>query len=233
MAGSPRRRADPSPAPAGGSTRLVVGRVRGLHGLQGLVRVEVLTDRPEVRFVPGTALFPEGTTTPLTIAEASPVADGPGWWLSFRGIRDRVRAEPLRDVFLEIEVDRAADLEAGQAYWHEVIGAEVLGADERSLGRVADVYRAGESEVYVVRGGPVGEFDLPAVQGIVREFDPAAARIVVNEAALDLDSRPVDAPPPKPRKAHRWSRHGKGRPAGPGSASSAAPPDGSGEADPG
>jgi 16S rRNA processing protein RimM len=147
------------------------------------------------------------------IAESSPVADGPGWWLAFRGIVDRVRAEPLRDLYLEIEVDRAADLDAGQVYWHEVIGAEVFGAGGRSLGHVTDVYRAGESEVYVVGGGPVGEFDLPAVHGIVSEFAPAAGRIAVDEAALDLDARPVDAPPRKPRKVHRWSRHGKGRPA--------------------
>jgi 16S rRNA processing protein RimM len=192
-------------------TRLVVARVRGLHGLGGVVRVEVLTDRPEDRFAVGAVLFPEGGTTALTITEASPVADGPGWWLAFRGIVDRVRAEPLRDAFLEIEVDRAADLAAGQAYWHEVIGAEVFGTGNRSLGRVADVYRAGESEVYVVRGGPVGEFDLPAVHGIILEFAPARGRILVDEAALDLDSRPVDAAPPKPRKVHRWSRHGKGR----------------------
>ncbi len=30
----------------GGSSRLVVGRVRGVHGLRGAVRVEVLTDQP-------------------------------------------------------------------------------------------------------------------------------------------------------------------------------------------
>ena len=38
-----------------GSTRLVVAQVRGLHGLNGAVRVEVLTDRPEARFATGKA----------------------------------------------------------------------------------------------------------------------------------------------------------------------------------
>ncbi len=37
----------------------------------------------EDRFVVGATLFPEGETTPLTIAEASAVADGPGWWMRF------------------------------------------------------------------------------------------------------------------------------------------------------
>jgi 16S rRNA processing protein RimM len=198
--------------PASQATRLAVGLVRGLHGLRGMVRIEVLTDRPEQRLVPGARLFLESEQRPMTIAEAEPVADGPGWWLSLREIRSRTAAERLRDRYLEVEVDRAADLEAGQAYWHEIIGSEVLGAEGRSLGRVVDIYRAGESEVYVVRGEPVGEFDLPAVRGIVTEFAPERGRIVVDEAALALDEQPVDAAPRRPRKAHRWSRHGKGSP---------------------
>ena len=138
------------------------------------------------------------------------MADGPGWWLTLREIRSRNAAERLRERYVEVEVDRAADLEDGQAYWHEIVGSEVLGAEGRSLGRVVDIYRAGETEVYVVRGDAVGEFDLPAVRGIVTEFAPTEGRIVVDEAALALDDRPVDAPLPKPRKPHRWSRHGKG-----------------------
>jgi 16S rRNA processing protein RimM len=161
-------------------------------------------------------LFPEGDRRPLTIAAASPVADGPGWWLTFREISSRNAAERLRDRYLEVEVDRAADLEPGAAYWHEIIGTEVVGEGDRSLGRVVDIYRVGETEVYVVRGEAFGEFDVPAVRGIVTEFAPARGRIAVDEAALDLGGRPVDAPPRKPRRPHRWSRHGKGAPtAGP------------------
>lgn len=156
-------------------------------------------------------LLPEGSTRRLTVASASPVADGPGWWLAFREVRSRTAAEDLREAFLEVEVDRASDLVPGQAYWHEVIGTEVRARDGAVLGRVTDVYRAGETEVYVVRGGPPGEFDLPAVQGIVVEFAPERGRIVVDEAVLDLAAPPVDARAPRPRKVHRWSRHGKGR----------------------
>jgi 16S rRNA processing protein RimM len=209
-----------------GATRLVVGRVRGLHGLHGVVRVEVLTDRPEARFTAGAVVHPEGAERGLTISSADPVADGPGWWLAFREIPNRAAAEALRDVFLEVAVDRAADLQAGQAYWHEVIGSEVRSRDGRVLGTVTDVYRAGEAEVYAVGGGSAGEFDVPAVQGIVVEFAPERGLIVVDEAALDLAAPPVDTPadapadapadepPPRERRRHRWSRHGKGpRPA--------------------
>lgn len=201
-------------------TRLVVAQVRGLHGLDGTVRVEVLTDRPEARFGAGAVLHREGDGQPLTITAAQPVEDGPGWRLRFREVPDRTSAERLREAYLEVEVDRAADLDAGAAYWHEVIGSTVLDSTGAVLGAVADVYRVGESEVYVVRGGPVGEFDLPAVRDVITTFAPERREIVVDEAVLDLGGAPVDGPAPgassaRPRRRHRWSRHGKGpRPAG-------------------
>lgn len=195
-------------------TRLVVAQVRGLHGLSGAVRVEVLTDRPEQRYAVGQVLHVEGDARPLTIAAAQAVEDGPGWRLQFREVPDRSTADRLRDAYLEVVVDRDGDLESGAAYWHEVIGSTVRDSAGAELGRVADVYRAGETEVYVVRGGPPGEFDLPAIRDVITTFAPERGELVVDEAVLDLGGAPVDGPmertPPKPRRRHRWSRHGKG-----------------------
>ena len=196
------------------ATRLVVGQVRGLHGLRGAVRVEVLTDRPEARFARGAVLHVEGDQRPLTVAWARPVEDGPGWRLRFDEVPDRAAAERLRDAYLDIEVDRAADLDAGAAYWHEVVGVTVRDSTGAPLGTVAEVYRAGETEVYVVRGGPQGEFDVPAVRDVITTFAPERGELVVDETVLDLASAPVDAPagaPARaPRRRPRWSRHGKG-----------------------
>ena len=195
-----------------GPTRVAVGLVRGLHGLRGTLRVEVLTDHPERRFAAGATLYLEGESRPLLVESASPVADGPGWWLTLRGVASRNAAERFRERYLEAAVDPAAELGTDEAFWHEVVGSEVLGDAGRSLGRVAEVYRVGENEVYLVRGGPAGEFDLPAVRGIITEFAPREGRIVVDEAALNLED--ADAARPDPAKADRrrprWSRHGKG-----------------------
>ncbi len=198
-------------------TRLVVGRVRGLHGLRGAVRVEVLTDQPEARFAAGQVLHIEGDSRPLTIASAQPVEDGPGWRVHFREVPDRAAAERLREAYLEVAVDRAADLPEGAAYWHEVIGSTVKDSSGATLGTVADVYRAGEAEVYVVRGGPYGEFDLPAIRDVITTFAPERRELVVDEAVLDLEGRAVEAPTAAarpPRRRPRWSRHGKGGGAG-------------------
>ena len=187
--------------------RLVVALVRGVHGLRGAVRVEVLTDRPEARFVPGAVLFREGSDTPLRIASADPVADGPGWRLRFEEIRSREAADTLRGAYLEATLVPDAELGRGEVYWHEVIGAEVRGIDGAELGTVQDVYRVAENEVYIVGGGPYGTFDLPAVRAFIRIFAPRRGEIVVDAEALDLQPpRPRRTDPDRPRAPRRRTR---------------------------
>ncbi len=188
--------------------RLAVGRVRAIHGLRGALRVEILTDRPDERFAVGAHLFREGSADALTIASAH--ADQPGWLVTFQEITDRPGAETLRDAYLEADLSAAQDLPRGEYYWHEVIGTPVLGLDGTALGSVEDVYRAGAAEVFVVRGGPYGEFDLPAVRDFIRVFAPRRGEIVVDADALDL------APPRPSRPRGRKSRRAEQAAAAPG-----------------
>lgn len=192
--------------------RLVVALVRGVHGLRGAVRVEVLTDRPEARFVPGAVLHREGTDRPLTIASAEAVQDGPGWRVRFVEIESREDADTIRGAYLETAVRPDADLGRGEVYWHEVIGTAVRGVDGAELGIVQDIYRVAENEVYVVGGGAYGSFDVPAVRAFVRIFAPRRGEIVVDADALDLQPVKVRrTDPDRPRAPRRTSR--KGRPA--------------------
>ena len=164
--------------------RLVVGRVRGFHGLRGTVRVEPLTDKASDRFKVGRTLFVEGADAPLTIVEAG--QDSVGWRLRFAEVADRTAAETLRDVYLEIVVAPGEQLARGEYYWHQVIGATVSGLDGTVLGKVTDMYRAGGAEVMLVEG-PAGEIDVPLVRPMVRIFAPDRGEIVVDADALGLD----------------------------------------------
>jgi 16S rRNA processing protein RimM len=187
----------------------VVALVRGVHGLNGAVRAEVLTDRPEDRFVAGAVLYREGDGRPLTIASAEAVADGPGWRLRFREVTTRDGADTLRGAYLESVVRPDEDLARGSYYWHEVIGCAVRGIDGEELGMVKDIYRVGETEVFTVDGGAYGSFDLPAVRAFIRIFAPRRGEIVVDAASLDL--RPARSRRPDPDRAkapRRRSRRG-------------------------
>ena len=158
--------------------------MRGLRGLHGQVRVELLTDRPDERFVVGAVLYPEGARKGLIITEAAPVADGPGWWLRFRDVTTRDAAESLRDVYLEIDMPDEPR-EEGRWMWHELEGLAVRSATGDELGTIVELYRAGGAEVFVVRG-PRGELDIPG-----------GAR---------------DRARPRPRARRDDRRHGRARP---------------------
>jgi 16S rRNA processing protein RimM len=181
----------------------VVALVRGVHGLRGAIRVEVLTDDPEKRFAAGSVLQREGSDVPLTIVSAEPVADGPGWRVRFREVPDRNAADALRNAYLEAVVDPARELSRGEYYWHEVVGSAVRGVDGAELGTVRDVYRVAETEVFEVAGGPFGPFDLPAVRDFIRVFAPRRGEIVVDAAALDLQAPPEREAPEDRLRAPR------------------------------
>jgi 16S rRNA processing protein RimM len=163
--------------------RLSVGLVRGVHGLRGAVRVEVLSDNA-ARFEAGNVLHAEGSDRPLTIVSAH--RDGPGLLVRFREIADRPTADGLRDKYLEI--DSTPDtLPADTYYWHDIIGCAVTTETGAEVGTVDDVFRVGGSEVYVVNG-PRGEVLVPAVAAVVKRLDPPNKRIVIDGVALGLDT---------------------------------------------
>ena len=193
--------------------RVTVGLVRGMHGLRGAVRVEVLSDDPE-RFAVGSTLYADGEAEPLTIAWTGPAK--PGLLVRFAELTDRESVEPLRERYLE--ADAQEPLPEGTYYWHQIQGLAVSTTTGEDLGTVVDVFRAGEAEVYVVRGGRLGEVMVPAVKNVVVELDPAAGRMVVDAVALDLPTRPPrrrrrHEATPRERKAARAARAGKQTPA--------------------
>jgi 16S rRNA processing protein RimM len=201
---------------------LVVALVRGAHGLRGVVRVEILTDRPDDRYAVGSVLHREGSDEPLTVTWSSAVADGPGWRLQFGEVFDRAGAEALVGAYLEIEAGPDAVLPRGSYFWHEVLGTPVTSTTGEALGTVRDVYRSGGAEVYVVDGGPYGEFDVPGVRDFVRIFAPRRGEIVVDVEALDLV--PSKAARPNPATARpRAPRRRPGPRRGPAAAGPAAP----------
>ncbi len=164
--------------------RLVVGLVRGIQGLRGALRVEILTDNL-ARFDVGSTLYREGSDEPLTVTSAH--RDGPGLLVRFAEVVDRRTADGLREAYLEATADEP--LTPDSFYWHDIVGSAVTTATGEELGTVADVFRVGEGEVYVVRG-PRGEVLVPAVASVVRELAPLEKRIVVNAEALGLTEEP-------------------------------------------
>ena len=178
--------------------RVAVGLVHGLHGLRGAVRIEVLSDEPH-RFDIGSVLFAEGDEQPLTIAWTGPAK--PGLLVRFEGLDTRESVEHLRQRYLEVVAGPPPE---GSYYWHQIQGLAASTTEGQELGTVVDVFRAGESEVYVVRGGTLGVVLVPSVSNVVVELDVEAGRLVVDPVALDLPKKP-----PRRRRRHEVTRRSR------------------------
>ncbi|MBA2275775.1 MAG: 16S rRNA processing protein RimM [Chloroflexi bacterium] len=183
--------------------RLAVGQVRGVHGLNGALRVEILSDEP-TRFAAGSRLHLEDSDRILTVAWVQD--DGPGLLLRFEEVTSREAADGLRERYLEVP-HPARPLPEGEFYWHELMDVPVLADDGEVLGKVADIFRAGGGEILGVRGGRHGELLVPTVRAVVRELEPRAGRIVVDREALGLQKDPV-ARRPRGRRTTRALRRG-------------------------
>lgn len=181
--------------------RLTVGLVRAIHGLRGAIRVEILSDDPN-RFDVGTTLFADGDDRALTIAWVQ--HSKPGVLLRLDQITTREAAEPMRGRYLEAVVQQP--LPAGRWYWHQIEGIEVSSLTGEHIGKVVEVMRVGDAEVYVVRGGPRGEILVPGVAAMVTELEPAEGRMTVDLAALGLPLEPPQARPPRPPRPPRQVR---------------------------
>ncbi|CAN5756744.1 hypothetical protein BH24CHL8_BH24CHL8_00220 [soil metagenome] len=189
-------------------SRLAVGQVRGVHGLRGVVRVEVLTDDP-ARFEPGRQVHVEDAQQALTVAWVQD--DGPGLLVRFEEITSRDAADALRERYLEVAHPDEM-LPDGEYYWHELMDVPVLTTEGESLGTVVDIFRAGGGEILVVRGGRRGEILVPTVKAVVRELSPHSGRIVVDREALGLEAEPA-APRPRGRRTTRALKRGEALPA--------------------
>jgi 16S rRNA processing protein RimM len=167
---------------------VVVARIGRAHGLRGEVTIEVRTDAPQERFVPG-AQF---TTDPATAGplQLETVRDHNGTLLlGFVSARDRSAAEGLRGVLLLADTDEAGDDEDA---WYEkdLVGLSVVTVSGEPVGEVVALEPRPTQDLLVVRLTDGREALVPFVVAIVPEVDVAGGRVVIDPPAglFDLEA---------------------------------------------
>ncbi|MFT4051759.1 MAG: ribosome maturation factor RimM [Microbacterium sp.] len=168
-------------------TQLRVGRLVKAHGLKGALKLELYTDDPDGRFVPGAAFT-------LQVPEASPwhgktVTVREFRWMNshpvvfFEGVDDRTAAESLVRAILWIDQDESAPVEDDAWFDHQLVGLDVV-RDGKSVGHVVRVDHLPAQDLLVVRAaGLEDEVLVPFVSAIVPDVDVAGGRVVVTPPA--------------------------------------------------
>jgi len=157
---------------------LLVGRIVKPHGIRGEVGVKSLTERPDLRFRPGSELYigpDQSSLQKVVISAARPFKKG--YLVAFENIGNRNEAERIREWSVFILRRNAAKPEEDNYYHHELIGMMLEDDSGNELGRVCAVL---EFEVYdlleIERSGG-DNYYVPLVDEFIHEVDPAAGRI--------------------------------------------------------
>jgi 16S rRNA processing protein RimM len=174
------------------TVEVIVGIVGRPHGIKGEVGIDLRTDEPERRFVPGAILRPEGGGPGLTIES---VRDHSGRLLvRFRECADRSAVERIRGTVLVIDVvddERPADDE--EYYDRQLVDLRVLDASRAEVGRIAHVVHLPGQDLLEVRT-PDGLRLVPFVRALVPEVDLAHGTVRLADVPgllSDLDDTPA------------------------------------------
>ncbi|MGH2583120.1 MAG: ribosome maturation factor RimM [Anaerolineales bacterium] len=154
---------------------VLVGIVRGPHGIQGEVLVEPKTDFPE-SLQKGDVLFLGEEKRPVRIRSRR---DHKGILMSFEEFNS---PEDWRGVRNQLLFRRAIDspkLPEGTYYVHELIGIEVLQENGEPIGFVEDILKTGANQVYVVRETSGKEVLIPSVSEFIRDIDLGNKQMIV------------------------------------------------------
>lgn len=176
-----------------------MGRLTKAHGLKGAIKIELYTDAPERRFVPG-AVFslqvPEDSAwhgKSLELVELKwfnlhPVA-------FFKDVTDRTIAESLIKAILLIEHDPTEDSDEEDAWYdHQLIGLAVM-RDGAKVGTVARLDHLPAQDLLHVETD-AGEVMVPFVKAIVPAVDIAGGTITVTPPQGLFEQLPDDEPAP-------------------------------------
>ncbi|RRO16220.1 ribosome maturation factor RimM [Saccharopolyspora rhizosphaerae] len=171
---------------------LAVGRVVRPHGVRGELVVEVLTDSPELRFVPGSVLglkhrSGQGKKSAQSLTVTAARQHAGRLLVRAEGVDGRDAAEELRGALLTVSADQAESPEDPDEFHDtELIGLRAVLVSGSEVGVVRDVLHSPAGELLSIAvedpDAEKGEREalVPFVAAIVPEVDVDAGKVVLD-----------------------------------------------------
>jgi len=160
---------------------LVIGEVLRPHGVQGELRIRILTDYPErIAELPTVYLGADVESPNLKPYPVAGMRMHQNYGLlRLKGIDNRDKADRLRGQLIMVDIDHAVPLEEGEFYLYELLGLEVRTEEGETLGTISEVIETGANDVYVVDSPRYGEVLIPVTEETVLETNIAAGIVIV------------------------------------------------------
>ena len=162
--------------------RIAVGRINGIWGMKGHVKVTALSTNPERLKADSVVLLHGRPTKILEVVspQGYPI-------IRFQGYPDRTAAELLRDAIIEIDEADLRPLPEDEYYIDDLVGLEVVTTDGEAIGRLTEVLGTGANDVYVVARPGLRDALIPAIGDVVISVDLEAKRMVIDAMPGLLD----------------------------------------------
>ncbi len=167
-------------------SRIILGVITGVHGIQGEVKLKSFTADPEAIASYGPLDASNGTR--LEIKSLKPHKD------QFRaridGITDRNAAEAIRGLELSIARDRLPEPADDEVYHADLIGLRVLDLSGTEVGTVVDIVDFGAGELLELKLTDIKSTVLmPFNRQTVPDIDLDAGTLAIDppEGLLDED----------------------------------------------
>ena len=192
----PRKDAAPRPD----ETQLRVGRLMKAHGLKGAIKVELYTDEPEKRFIPGSVFTLQVPTASKWHGKTLQLVEL-RWYNGhavafFAGVDDRSEAESLIKAILWVSQDVKELPDEDDAWYdHQLVGLTAV-RDGAPVGTVARVDHLPAQDLLAIKTAD-GEVLVPFVKAIVPEVDLAAGTVTLTPPTglfEDVPERDDDEP---------------------------------------
>lgn len=160
-----------------GPKRVVLGRISGLFGVRGWVKVHSDTaPRSNILGYPEWLLAGTDGWQRCKVEEGHP--QGKGVVAKLEGYDDRDQAAGLVGLEIAVDRDRLPTAGPGEYYWTDLVGLRVVNREGVDLGVVDSLFETGSNDVLVVKGAR--ERLIPFTEDAVVEVDLDEGRLEVD-----------------------------------------------------
>jgi 16S rRNA processing protein RimM len=170
--------------------KVVLGKIVGAFGVLGWVKVESYTDPIDNILDYPVWLLSDGNGSDGNGWKPSKVLNGrvtsKGVQAQLASIADRTVAEQSRGILIAVARSELPKTQAGQYYWDDLIGLEVVSPEGESLGRIEEIRETAAHALLMIvglRDGKRVEHLVPLVSERLLKVDLSAQR-----ATVDWDS---------------------------------------------
>lgn len=158
---------------------LEIGKIVNTHGLRGEVKVVPWTDAAEdFEYISSVYIKIKNEYKKLTISSVKYQKNNV--IVKFKEYNDINEIEPYKNSVLYAQRDELGELPEGVYYIVDLIGLEVYTEEGEFVGKIADVFNAGASDIYDVKREGKKNLLLPVIDEVVKNVDIKGGKVTVH-----------------------------------------------------